>query len=287
MGCRVKPGNDEQNLFSAAAHSSSRPAQRGGETASQCGGRGLSLRPRCSTIIIVRAPPPPCFVWSPPPRGGGGQEKRSRGASAPEFCSPPRRRKFRPPAKNKGGGAPKGASNQCPRSAIRCCHLKALAARKRPDVGGHSPSGAPTAALAKATEHSSSAQAALRARSGRRRYPHHSIALKRSTPRPGRSAGGDDARTARGRGYKPRPQEPHSLHRSAVAATSLRLSEIRWRRVTQSRTSVNEIATPPAHVMLRRERQCAAKDGLVSGMYADNLSRAAERAAGGQRFRIW
>jgi len=37
------------------------------------------------------------------------------------------------------------------------------------------------------------------------------IALKRSTSRAGRSAGGDDAWTARERGYKPRPQEPHSL----------------------------------------------------------------------------
>ena len=50
-----------------------------------------------------------------------------------------------------------------------------------------------------------------------RALPAPSIALKRSTPRPGRSAGGVDARAARGRGYKPRPQEPHSLHRSAVA----------------------------------------------------------------------
>ncbi len=44
----------------------------------------------------------------------------------------------------------------------------------------------------------------------RRRYLRLCIALKRGTPRAGRSTGGNDARTARGRGYKPRPQEPHS-----------------------------------------------------------------------------
>jgi len=44
-----------------------------------------------------------------------------------------------------------------------------------------------------------------------RALPTPSIALKQSTLRAGRSAGGDDARTARERDYKPRPQEPHSL----------------------------------------------------------------------------
>ena len=50
----------------------------------------------------------------------------------------------------------------------------------------------------------------------RRRYLRLFIALKRCTSRAGRCADGDDARTARERGYKPRPQEPHSPHRSAV-----------------------------------------------------------------------
>ncbi len=81
---------------------------------------------------------------------------------------------------------------------------------------GRSPLGAPTAALAKATERSSSAQAVLRVNERTRALPAPSVALKRSTPRAGRHAGGNDARTARERGYKPRPQEPHSLHQSAV-----------------------------------------------------------------------
>jgi hypothetical protein len=45
---------------------------------------------------------------------------------------------------------------------------------------------------------------------------HRPIALKRSTSRAGHSAGGDDAWTARERGDKPRPQEPHSSRQSAV-----------------------------------------------------------------------
>ena len=69
-----------------------------------------------------------------------------------------------------------------------------------------------TAALTPATERQVSAQAALHAIERTKALPAPSTALKRSTSRAGRNAGGDDARTARERGYKPRPQEPHSLH---------------------------------------------------------------------------
>jgi hypothetical protein len=55
-------------------------------------------------------------------------------------------------------------------------------------------------------------QAALHASERMRALPAPSFALKRGTSRTGHNAGGDDARTARERGYKPRPQEPHSLH---------------------------------------------------------------------------
>jgi hypothetical protein len=67
------------------------------------------------------------------------------------------------------------------------------------------------AALVPATERQDSAQAALHASGRTQALPAPPIALKRSTPRAGRHAGGDDARTARERGYKPHPQEPHSL----------------------------------------------------------------------------
>ena len=125
--------------------------------------------------------------------------------------------------KAEGGGAPKGASNQCPRGAIRCCHLNALRARcphpallrKRGRAGRGLAFRRSTAALAKATDRFSSAQAALHTKERTRALPAPSIALKRSTPRPGRSAGGVDARAARERGYEPRPQEPHPLRQNS------------------------------------------------------------------------
>jgi hypothetical protein len=148
--------------------------------------------------------------------------KHSRRAPAPEFCSRTPRLLASP--KKEGGGAPKGASSQCPRRAIRCRHLKVLRARcphptlprTRRRAGRGLASRRSAAALAKATERFGSAQAALHAKGRAPALPAPSIALKRSTPRPGRSAGGDDARAARERSYELRPQEPHSLHQSAV-----------------------------------------------------------------------
>ena len=79
------------------------------------------------------------------------------------------------------------------------------------------------AALAPASERQNSAQAALHASGRMRALPAPSFALKRGTSHPGHHAGGDDARTARERGYKPRPQEPHSLHdQVCLETTSLR-----------------------------------------------------------------
>jgi hypothetical protein len=72
------------------------------------------------------------------------------------------------------------------------------------------------AALVAATERSDSAQAVLHANERTQALPAPSVALKRSTPRAGRNPGGNDAQAARERGYKPRPQEPHSPHPTAV-----------------------------------------------------------------------
>ena len=72
------------------------------------------------------------------------------------------------------------------------------------------------AALAPATERQDLAQAALHAKHDTKALPSPRIALKRCTSRPGRCAGGVDARTARGAGVtSPRPQEPHPLRQSA------------------------------------------------------------------------
>ncbi len=73
-----------------------------------------------------------------------------------------------------------------------------------------------TAALAPASERQNSAQAALHAKHDAKALPPLRIALKRGTSLAGHNAGGDDTRTAREWGYKPRPQEPHSLHQLAV-----------------------------------------------------------------------
>ena len=80
------------------------------------------------------------------------------------------------------------------------------------------------AALAPASERQDSAQAALHAKHDAKALPPLKIALKQGTRAQvvmpaGHSSLSEllcDARTARERGYKPRPQEPHSLHQLAV-----------------------------------------------------------------------
>jgi hypothetical protein len=59
----------------------------------------------------------------------------------------------------------------CPRGAIRCCHLKALWARKRPDVGGRSPSGAPQRRLPERPNAPTQPGPRFAQRRGRRHYP--------------------------------------------------------------------------------------------------------------------
>ena len=89
--------------------------------------------------------------------------------------------------------------------------LACARARKRAKSRGALAFRRSTAALVAATERFDSAQAALHAIERMRALPTPLIALKQSTLRTGRRAGGDDARTARERGYKPRPQEPLPL----------------------------------------------------------------------------
>jgi hypothetical protein len=156
--------------------------------------------------------------------GGRLNEKRSRGAFASGSCSRRCIKRFAVPRKSRGRRSAERRSNQCPRHAIRCCHLNALRARcphptlprTRGRAGRGLASRRSAAALAKATERFGSAQAALHAKERALALPAPSFALKRSTPHPGHSAGGNDARAARERSYEPRPQEPHPLHQSAV-----------------------------------------------------------------------
>jgi hypothetical protein len=103
----------------------------------------------------------------------------------------------------------------CPRHARRRYRLKALRAR--------SPLGAPRAVLAAQINATAQPRPRFMRTGGCGRYPHHRTHPQRCTSRTGHSAGRVDAQAARERGYKPRPQEPHSLRTQAcLEATSLR-----------------------------------------------------------------
>jgi hypothetical protein len=156
-------------------------------------------------------------------------EIRSRDAAAPELCQPPSQGPkpcFRFSSRKKGRRSADRRTIHCPRRTNKrrrlsmhrrqACAVCAnpSAARKRVQRDALA-SRRSTAALVAATERFDSAQAVLRAIKTRR-HGLRFCALKRSTPRAGRNAGGTVAWTARERGYKPRPQEPHSLHQSAV-----------------------------------------------------------------------
>jgi hypothetical protein len=139
--------------------------------------------------------------------------KRSRGASVPEFCLPPCDQETAAREKAEGGGAPKGASNQCPRIADS---LRKLSAHGSGPIS----EAARLPALHRGACRSDRTLQLSPGRASRegeaQALPAPPIALKRGTPRPGRSAKGDDARTARRLGDEPRPQEPHPLHQSAA-----------------------------------------------------------------------
>jgi hypothetical protein len=78
-----------------------------------------------------------------------------------------------------------------------------------------------TAVLVAATERHGSIQAALHASERTQALPAPSLALKRSTSRAGRYAGGVDARIARERSDEPRPRGPHALRFRIVSRNAL------------------------------------------------------------------
>jgi hypothetical protein len=149
------------------------------------------------------------------------------------------------PSKAEGSGAPKGAcvSGRALRgAAARSLSPPSPVCEGRVGRGGALTFRRSTVALVAATERFDSAQAVLRAKERTQALSAPSIALKRSTPRAGRHAGGNDARTARERGYKPRPQEPHPLHQSAVTGRRPSMSE--HSSVTDNGTPVKCLVTP-------------------------------------------
>ena len=135
-----------------------------------------------------------------------GTISRSRRAIARESWQSHCETKPRRSPKAEGSGAPKGAivlaalARRGSAPCDRCARLPAL----------HSGACQSERTLQLSPGRASRDQQATQA------LPAPSIALKPGTWRSGRNTGGIDTRTARERGYKPRPQEPHSLHQSAV-----------------------------------------------------------------------
>ena len=216
-------GNGEIKIRCHGASLISRPATAGRGAALLRGGRGdcIDASPDAAEHSSLPAPPPPCFAWSPSPLSRGRISNSVLAMRWHPSCGHGTPRNFSPP-KNKGGGAPIGAnvwSRATPADvATGQCSGRGRAAWRSPLAFRRS-----TAALVAATERFDSARAALPA-SPARSDPRR-LALKRSTSRSGRNAARVDARTARERGYEPRPQEPPSLHRSAVAGDVPRTSE--------------------------------------------------------------
>ena len=144
------------------ARLSSSPNACGGGQPRICAVEGASA----ATLAAMLTPPPPCSAWSPSPlrftSRGRIKEIRSRGAIRArglfDSFAPPHRmipksgvRFSDKIMRNKeGSGAPRGASNQCPRHTFRCRHLNVRGARKRAINGSPLAFRRSTAALAKA-----------------------------------------------------------------------------------------------------------------------------------------
>ena len=160
--------------------------------------RGGVIGPATSGRTRWRGPPPPL--------SRGGKQIRSRDAAASEFCVTTKRERnnfFRYASRKTGRRSAERRTIHWPHRRRQVCAVCATVCRcGGGSCGSRSPSGAP-AALAGASERSSSAQAALHATKRTRALPAPSIALKPGTWRPGRHAGRVDARTARERVTSP------------------------------------------------------------------------------------
>jgi hypothetical protein len=145
--------------------------------------------------------------------------------SASGFCRPPSTKKFAALANKTREAERRKAHQPWPRNTGK--------RRRLPMPGAAAGLSAP-ARLPAPRHGSCQSERTLRLSPGRasrdrqvtRALPAPPIALKRGTPRAGRNAGGIDARTARERGYKPRPQEPHSLRNQVCLEITSLTSEI-------------------------------------------------------------
>ena len=201
---------------------SSRPAKAGRGDRAQRGGRGAGLddgfrRRRSSSIADAPSTMRSLSSGRPLRAGPVGTVplRRYRGAEnkfvlatrlRPSLASRRSRNEttfLDPPPEQQGGGAPKGAhplaaSLQTGLRSVRNRLLMRQRLLREPLAFRRS-----AAALAGASERSSSAQAALHATKRMQALPAPSIALKPGTWRPGHNAGRVDARTARERVTSP------------------------------------------------------------------------------------
>jgi len=196
---------------------------------------GKSRARHVAVRSIITSPPCAPSGARPSPCRGGQIDSRSRDAPAPEFLQKP----LQKVSPQRGGGAPTGAPSIGRTERMRQrAHRSPLASRRS------------TAALARQLNATAQPRPRFTRARGRRVLPAPSFALKRGTSRTGRNAGRVDARTARERGYKPRPREPHSPHRSAVTGRRPSMGEIR-KDVTETVTNVKRAS-------LKRRRPHAA-----------------------------
>ncbi len=197
-----------------------RESGEGGSRIARWDGRGLDDDSVDADQAQSPTPPPPhgaChraghfgpdpLVWSSSPAIAGAENKfvlaaRLRPSSASQQSRNETTLLDSPP-EQQGGGAPKGAhplaaSLQTGLRRVRNRLLKRQRLLREPLAFRRS-----AAALAGASERSSSAQAALHATKRMQALPAPSIALKPGTWRPGHNAGRVDARTARERVTSP------------------------------------------------------------------------------------
>ena len=209
------------------------PTRSAGYGTCAVGGASATKQLLAERIIhLSRAPPPPRFAWSPSHASRGRISKIVLAAhSASEVCIPPQQRTLlgSPPAHKEGRGAPRGASNQCPRHTGKRHRLPMRGAR-----GAEARRKSGRARLP--ALHCGTRQGfdPLGSASGRASW-NYRVQTGGPSPAPVQRAprgpvvvpAGTMPEAARVRGYEPRPREPLSLRRRYVTGDAPRLSEIK------------------------------------------------------------
>ena len=152
------------------------------------------------------------------------------------------------PREKEGSGAPKGASNQCPRRIGLRHHEPMHGARKRALAEARSPSGAPLRHLPRLLP--------LGSAPGRASW-NYRVQTGGPSPAPVQRAprgpvimpAGTMPEAARVRGYEPRPREPLLAPLSGSSLETPSMSKI-GRNVTEQRTDVNNRSPISRHIIV-------------------------------------